>query len=662
MKNAILFLFVLFVFCAAPGSAAASSDVQTILDRHVAGMPGVGIVAGVVDRRGESVFYSGTSGTKRMLDAHTLFEIGSVTKTFTATILSSMVLDGSVRLDDPVSKYLPSSVHVPARDGKQITLLNLATQHSGLPRLPSNMDPLGPDPYARYSLRDLYVFLNTYQLPRDPGQSYEYSNLGIGLLGDALAYRSHTSYVRLLQSRVLGPLGMNETTISPGQSARMRVAAGHDADGDVVAPWTFDALAPAGALNSTVDDMMKFVRCNMGQGPLAKMCLSAQKPRSEIPGNRIGLVWMTGDIEPIIHHDGATAGYQASVAISPDHSRGVVVLTNGGAGVDDIAFHILDPKFPVAMSPNAVTLSNALLDSYVGMYENRSAGLTFAIRHVGDTVTVQLAGQPQFRMLASAKDVFTSRTNAATITFLRTSDDGVGGLVLHQGGADVSAIRVSPVAVTPTAAPSPSPAATTPQPSTAPAASAAGQPTTASSLDDYLGTYNTAQGPSFTVTRSDTQLIVQFGGQPAVPVYRSANDSFSYKIVDAQIDFQRDAAGKVASLTLHQNGITISAVRSKVPHPQPTFPPVVALDDATLDGYLGTYVVSPSFAFTVTRSGDQLMVQLTGQPAVPVYASAKDEFFYKAVEARISFQRDAGGIVKALVLHQNGRDVPATKT
>jgi CubicO group peptidase (beta-lactamase class C family) len=170
------------------------------------------------------------------LDAHTLFEIGSVTKTFTATILSTMVLDGTVKLNDPVSKYLPAYVHVPARNGKQITLLNLATQHSGLPRLPTNMDPQGSDPYAHYSTRDLYVFLNMYKLARDPGQSFEYSNLGVALLGDALANREHMSYAQLLQARVLGPLGMTETATVLSPSEQMRFAAGHDADNDPIAP------------------------------------------------------------------------------------------------------------------------------------------------------------------------------------------------------------------------------------------------------------------------------------------------------------------------------------------------------------------------------------------------------------------------------------------
>jgi hypothetical protein len=167
---------------------------------------------------------------------------------------------------------------------------------------------------------------------------------------------------------------------------------------------------------------------------------------------------------------------------------------------------------------------------------------------------------------------------------------------------------------------------------------------------------------SFIVTRSGDQLIVQLTGQPAAPVYESSEDSFYYKVVDAQINFERDAGGKVARLVLHQNGHAITAVRTAAGIPQPSFPPVVKLDSATIDEYVGTYVVSPGAAFTVMRKGDQLLIQLTGQPAAPVFSSAKDEFYYKIVEARVSFQRDANGKVTGLILHQNGRDLPAVRS
>jgi hypothetical protein len=114
----------------------------------------------------------------------TLFEIGSITKVFTAVTLADMAAKGEVHLEDPISKYLPEGTRAPSLDGKQITLLDLATHRSGLPRMPSNFEPKDPsNPYADYTLDRMFAFLNGYTLERAPGAAYEYSNLGMGLLG-----------------------------------------------------------------------------------------------------------------------------------------------------------------------------------------------------------------------------------------------------------------------------------------------------------------------------------------------------------------------------------------------------------------------------------------------------------------------------------------------
>ena len=182
---------------------------------------GVGIVVGVIEPQGRRFVSYGSlqKGGTRRPDADTVFEIGSVTKVFTSLLLSDMVQRGQVSLDDPVSKYLPDGVKVPERNGRAITLVDLATHTSGLPRLPGNLHPKDPaNPYADYSSEQLYEFLSTYQLPRDVGSKFEYSNLGGGLLGFALARRAGTDYESLVRSRITAPLGMKSTgiTLSPG--------------------------------------------------------------------------------------------------------------------------------------------------------------------------------------------------------------------------------------------------------------------------------------------------------------------------------------------------------------------------------------------------------------------------------------------------------------
>src|SRR4029078_2699321 len=131
----------------------------------------VGIVAGIIEPNGRRVVAYGNlaSGDPRTLDGDTIFAIGSISKVFTSLLLADMVNRKEVALDDPAAKYLPENVKMPERSGKSITLLDLSTHTSGLPRLPSNMKMKDPrNPYADYSEDDLYQFLSGYELPRDP--------------------------------------------------------------------------------------------------------------------------------------------------------------------------------------------------------------------------------------------------------------------------------------------------------------------------------------------------------------------------------------------------------------------------------------------------------------------------------------------------------------
>ena len=189
MKSVIRFFLVLLIV--APRFAFAQqfisdSALRAIVEERVATKRTMGIVVAVMEKgkppRIQTAGISGIAGLP--LDGNTVFEIGSITKAFTGALLADMVARGEVKLEDPVAKYLPTTVKVPSRNGKQITLLDLATQSSGLPRLPNNMRPADfTNPYADYSVQQLYDFLSSYTLTRDPGEQYEYSNLGVGLLG-----------------------------------------------------------------------------------------------------------------------------------------------------------------------------------------------------------------------------------------------------------------------------------------------------------------------------------------------------------------------------------------------------------------------------------------------------------------------------------------------
>ncbi len=165
----------------------------------------VGIIVGIVDPNGTRYYSYGktaVSGSQR-LDETSVFEIGSITKVFTTIILADMAEGGKVDLDDPIEKYLPKSVRVPTRKGQSITLAHLATHTSSLPRMPDNFLPSDANnPYADYSVEQMYEFLSGYTLQRDIGAQYEYSNYGGGLLGHILALRSGMSYEELFVQRL----------------------------------------------------------------------------------------------------------------------------------------------------------------------------------------------------------------------------------------------------------------------------------------------------------------------------------------------------------------------------------------------------------------------------------------------------------------------------
>ena len=227
---------------AARAAVLSGDEIQKIARDNIINRRTAAIVVGVVDASGSRVFaagkLNGDSGSEA--DGKSVFEIGSITKTFTALLLADMVKRGEVRLEDPVSKYLPKSVKALSRGGKEITLLDLASQSSGLPRMPDNFAPADPDnPYADYTVKRMYDFLNGYTLTRDIGEGYEYSNLGFALLGQALSLRAGKGYEALVRERILAPLGMGETGIGLAPEMKTHLAAGHNQMLQPVKNWDY---------------------------------------------------------------------------------------------------------------------------------------------------------------------------------------------------------------------------------------------------------------------------------------------------------------------------------------------------------------------------------------------------------------------------------------
>jgi CubicO group peptidase (beta-lactamase class C family) len=353
----LLGCFLLPGLLAAQSAFPADSAIRALLEQRVASGRSVGIVLGLREPDGTTRFFTaGVAGPgKRPLDSNSVFEIGSVTKVFTGTLLAEMSLAGDVALDDPVQTYLPAGVPMPARSGIAITLVHLGTQNSGLPRLPGNLRPSSlADPYVDYGAGQLHEFLSGYALTRDPGAQYEYSNLGVGLLGYVLSLVADTPFADLVKQRILEPLAMTHTAVQLTPWMRDRVVAGHNALGDTVPLWNMGVLAGAGAFRSDVEDMLAFLAANVqpDTSRLGRALRLAHAPRAPAgsPAMSIGLAWHRLNLggDTIVWHNGGTAGFRTFAGFRPATGTAVVVLTNsGGQGSDDIGFHLLNPAFPL---------------------------------------------------------------------------------------------------------------------------------------------------------------------------------------------------------------------------------------------------------------------------------------------------------------------------
>jgi serine-type D-Ala-D-Ala carboxypeptidase/endopeptidase len=261
-----------------------------------------------------------------------------------------------VGLHDRLEQYL--EVPTPTFEGQPITLLDLATHTSGIPLRPqSRVDRSQDNPYAGYTEADLYADLGTVRLSRPPGSTFEYSNFGYGLLGEALCRRTGQSFRELLSSRILEPLQMTDTALDLSPSMRSRVVQGYDIDFQPARPWEFGVLAPAGALFSNLTDLGKFLRLF-----LSSTLVLATSARSMFDTDRIGddadtrmaIGWrkISAARTPTFWSSGNAGGVRSFMGCCPDRGLGVIAFINktSDIGVNDIGLKILDSPRDVELS------------------------------------------------------------------------------------------------------------------------------------------------------------------------------------------------------------------------------------------------------------------------------------------------------------------------
>lgn len=435
-----------------PPAIPSPSAVDSLLTRLV-GSPRIpGISAGRIVDGSRQLWVAGRLDATRpdRVRIDTRFEIGSITKVFTGVLLADMVVRAEVSLDDPVARHLPSTITVPTFRGAEITLRHLATHTSGLPGVPDNLSIGSDDPYADFDRTRLGAFLARHQLRRAPGQTFEYSNLGSGLLGVALAYRAGVRYADLLQARILEPLGMARPLVGLVGVHPAGMAGGHDGMGRPAPAWRFDALASAGALLATPDDLLTFAAAALDTttGPLANAMALSQREWFRIDSaSSVGLGWQRAhrDHRVALWHDGGTGGFRTMMLVEPSRRRASVAFVNAIWSPEALAIHLLDRAVPVPTPPplpNTVTVPPDLLARYPGVCRLTDQFSITITPWAAEGLHLQATGQQRFRVYPSSNTTFFLTEVEAKITFEMDASGRPAALILRQGGIDQRATRI----------------------------------------------------------------------------------------------------------------------------------------------------------------------------------------------------------------------------
>jgi CubicO group peptidase (beta-lactamase class C family) len=331
-----------------------NSKIEQLTDDYLDSRSKIGLVV-AVSQAGQTYikgFGQTSSAASVPPDQTTLFEIGSITKVFTGILLARLNLEGLVELDDPIGPYLPSTTIVP-EPVQAITLRQLATHTAGLPRLPANAlegDPYNP--YVSYKSSHLYAALEQMQLLSLPGHYYEYSNLGMGLLGHLLELKTEESYETLVKRLICQPLGMKDTGITLSPEQQHRTIAGYrpeySQDGAFIdwvptPHWQAGVLAGCYGLQSTASDLLKFATATIGnaEGKLAEAIDRSCEKHTGYWLEDIGLGWNiqhTSEGWTFHWHNGGTGGFVSFYGVNRAKQVGVGLLSNyGEATVGDLS-------------------------------------------------------------------------------------------------------------------------------------------------------------------------------------------------------------------------------------------------------------------------------------------------------------------------------------
>lgn len=324
-------------------------SVDSIMQQYFSDPNTVGASVSVL-KNGETFFYNygeTKQGNHQLPTAHSIYEIGSVSKTFTATLLAFAVNEGKVKLNDPVNKYLPKDIPALQFNGKPITLEGLSNHSSGLPRLPDNLKEVKEEnPYHNYDEQAMMEFLKHVKLTREQGAEYEYSNFAVGLLGVILEKVYKKPFDQLVLEKICKPLGMTQTIQYISKKDSGLFVSGHNEQGKPVSQWDFKAISAAGALRTSTADLIKYANANLFTSTAGlNKAIQLTHVKTFSKGNdEVGLGWhfVKMNDHMILSHGGGTGGFRTTISFDTDKKTAVVILANSAIDLQSEGFRILD--------------------------------------------------------------------------------------------------------------------------------------------------------------------------------------------------------------------------------------------------------------------------------------------------------------------------------
>lgn len=424
-----------------PRKAAVAAQVKPYLDGEIV----AGLVVGLYDAGRVEIYGFGKGPGGKPPTGDTLFELGAATKVYTGLLLADAVQRKEVQLDTPLAALVPPGVTVPTRDKAIITLRHLVLHSSGLPRIPASIKVDSPDPYANYSEDQLLQDLIQASLDNPPGAQIVYSNFGAGLLGFVLGKKLGGGYSKVLEQRILKPLGLRSTFVTVPAAAAPRRATPTNDDLVPVPAWTWtDSLAGAGGLTSTVRDQLKLIDAELdaaagSKAPLrGAMRFSQEEQLADQPSDNAGLGWFIDPRGRLIHN-GGTAGSRGFIGFDPKSRRGVVVLASTGSSiVDRLGPALFDVLENTAKPPGPLPTA-AQLASYQGTYD--FTGTKLAIVGANNRLYIEGPGEPRHRM-APLTDVAFWIEALQAVAFFHKDGDVVKQVVFQVGGRQLVAPRL----------------------------------------------------------------------------------------------------------------------------------------------------------------------------------------------------------------------------